>query len=69
MQDEALVVLARYNTIMEAEVAKSALTDTGIESMIRNEYMSAIYPTGIMPAELVVRAEDAETAREVLGLH
>ena len=33
---------------------------------IRNEYMSAIYPIGTMPAQVVVRPEDAEKARAML---
>lgn len=63
MQDETMVVLAEYNTITEAEIAKSMLDSAGIWSMIRNEYMSAIYPIGTMPAQVVVRPEDAEKAR------
>lgn len=51
MQDETMVVLAEYNTITEAEIAKSMLDSAGIWSMIRNEYMSAIYPIGTMPAQ------------------
>ena len=49
MQDDTLVVLAEYNTITEAEIAKSMLDSAGIWSTIRNEYMSAIYPIGTMP--------------------
>ena len=66
MQDETMVVLAEYNTITEAEIAKSMLDSAGIWSMIRNEYMSAIYPIGTMPAQVVVRPEDAEKARAML---
>ena len=66
MQDETMVVLAEYNTITEAEIAKSMLDSTGIWSMIRNEYMSAIYPIGTMPAQVVVREEDAEKAKAML---
>lgn len=35
-------------------------------STIRNEYMSAIYPIGTMPAQLVVKEEDAKRAAELL---
>ena len=63
MQDDTLVVLAEYNTITEAEITKSMLDSAGIWSMIRNEYMSAIYPIGTMPAQVVVREEDFEKAR------
>ena len=34
MQDETMVVLAEYNTITEAEIAKSMLDSAGIWSMI-----------------------------------
>lgn len=67
MQDDTLVVLAEYNTITEAEIAKSMLDSAGIWSTIRNEYMSAIYPVGTMPAQIVVREEDAEKAESLLS--
>mgnify|MGYP000357165131 FL=1 len=66
MQDDSLVVLAEYNTVTEAEIAKSMLDSAGIWSTIRNEYMSAIYPIGTMPAQVVVRKEDLESARTLL---
>ena len=66
MQDDSLVVLAEYNTVTEAEIAKSMLDSAGIWSTIRNEYMSAIYPIGTMPAQIVVRADELEKARTLL---
>ncbi len=66
MKEESLIVLAEYNTLMEAEIAKSMLDSAGIESTIRNEYMSTIYPIGTMPAQLVVRKEDFERAQDLL---
>lgn len=66
MQDDTLVVLAEYNTVTEAEIAKSMLDSAGIWSTIRNEYMSTIYPIGTMPAQLVVRESDLESARALL---
>ncbi len=66
MQDDSLVVLAEYNTVTEAEIAKSMLDCAGIWSTIRNEYMSAIYPIGTMPAQVVVRADELEKARTLL---
>ena len=63
MQDDTLVVLAEYNTITEAEIAKSMLDSAGIWSTIRNEY---IYPIGTMPAQIVVREEDYEKAKAML---
>lgn len=67
MTDETLVVVAEYNTITEAEITKSILQSAGIESTIRNEYMSAIYPIGTMPAQVVVRDGDYELARQLLA--
>lgn len=64
MKDEKLVVLREWNSVTEAEMAKSILDGAGIFSTIRNEYMSAIYPIGTMPAQLVVKEEDAKRAAE-----
>ncbi len=66
MQDDSMIVLAEYNTITEAEIAKSMLDSAGIWSTIHNEYMSAIYPIGTMPAQVVVREEDYEKAKNLL---
>lgn len=66
MKDDTLVVIRAYNSITEAEIAKSILDSARIYSTIRNEYMSAIYPTGVMPAQLVVREEDLEQAERLL---
>ena len=66
MQDETMVVLAEYNTIKEPDNVKSMHDSAAIWSKIRNEYMSAIYPIGTMPAQVVVRPEDAEKARAML---
>lgn len=57
MKDEKLVVLREWNSVTEAEMAKSILDGAGIFSTIRNEYMSAIYPIGTMPAQLVVKGK------------
>ena len=66
MQDETMAVLAEYNTVTEAEIDKTKLDSLGIWSTIRNEYMSTLYPVGATPAQLVVRAEEAEEARRIL---
>lgn len=68
MQDQTLVVLAEYNTITEAEITKSILDSAGIWSTIRNEYMSAIYPIGAMPAQIIVQEQDLERAGQMLHL-
>lgn len=66
MEDDSMIVLAEYNTITEAEIAKSMLDSAGIWSTIHNEYMSAIYPIGTMPAQVVVKKEDYDKARTLL---
>jgi hypothetical protein len=64
--NEELVVIREYDSITRAETAKSLLESEGIFATIRNEYMSAIYPIGTMPAQLVVKEEDAKRAAELL---
>ena len=66
MKDETMVVLKECNSVTEAEIIKSILDSAGIWSTIRNEYMSAIYPIGTMPAQVVVREEDYEKAKAML---
>ncbi len=68
MIEDTLVVIQSYNTPTEAEIARSILASGGIESAIRNEYSSTLYPTGIIPAQLVVRGEDEAAARELLNV-
>ena len=49
MQDDTLVVLAEYNTITEAEIAKSMLDSAGIWATIRNERdISAEFVAGLL---------------------
>lgn len=59
-------MVRNYDSVNEAQWDKSILDSAGIWSMIRNEIMSALYPTGIMPAQLVVRSEDKARAIEIL---
>ena len=69
MNEEKLIVVRVYDSVNEAEWDKSILDSAGIWAMIRNEIMSALYPTGIMPAQLVVRSEDKSRALEVLDAY
>ena len=66
MNESNLVVIREYDSINDAEWDKSILEGEGVYSMIRNEIMSAIYPTGAMPAQLVVRSKDRAKAEEIL---
>ncbi len=66
MKIDTMVVLTEYDTITQAEMVKSMLDEMGIWSMINNEYMSTIYPTGIMPAQIIVMREDQVRAQRAL---
>ena len=66
MNENNLVVIREYDSINDAEWNKSILEGEGIYAMICNEIMSAVYPTGVMPAQLVVRSQDKTKAEEIL---
>ena len=65
MEDRILVVLAEYNSPMEAELAKSLLTSAGIYAELENEFMSTLYPPAV-PCRLMVCEEDLEHAKGLL---
>lgn len=67
MQVDELVVVAEYNTAVEAEMAKSILACAGIVAQIENEYMTTLYP-GVVRARLVVDAGDFRQARTLLRI-
>lgn len=69
MNETGLVVIREYDSINDAEWNKSILEGAGVWATIRNEIMSAIYPTGVMPAQLVVKASDAKRAEEILDAY
>ena len=71
MQEVGLVVIYAFGSQMQAEIAKSALTSTGIEAMIQADSAGGMRPhiafsTGGF--KLLVREEDAVAARAVLDL-
>ncbi|MBQ9137457.1 MAG: DUF2007 domain-containing protein [Alistipes sp.] len=68
MQTRELVVIAEYNSYLEAEMAKSIVASAGIYAEIRNEYMSTAYAVAI-PPQLLVPYEDAEQAEALLKIH
>ncbi|MCX4262023.1 MAG: DUF2007 domain-containing protein [Alistipes sp.] len=61
-----LVVLRSYDNQMQAEIAKSILDSAGMFCTLRNEMMSMIYPTGIVPVQLMVGRDDLERAAQLL---
>ncbi len=65
MGKKELVVLAEYNTPMEAELAKSLLTSAGIYAELENEFMSTLYPPAV-PCRLMVCEEELEQAQKLL---
>ncbi|MBP3317441.1 MAG: DUF2007 domain-containing protein [Alistipes sp.] len=69
MNKEKLIVLKEYDSVNDAEWDKSLLESAGIWSTIQNELMSAIYPTGVMPAQLMIKSGDKAQAEEVLNAY
>ena len=69
-KDEASpVVIARYGGVPEALLAKSMLDSAGIESFLGDENLVRLdwfYSNLVGGIKLMVREEDAETARKVL---
>jgi len=68
MSDADLVVVGRFNNRFEADVAKSALDAAGLDSMIRSDDVAGMRPPLSLTngVELIVRADDAMAAREIL---
>ncbi len=66
MNEENLIVLRVYDSANEAEWDRSLLEGEGVWSMIRNEIMSTLYPTGAIPAQLVIQSKDKSRANEIL---
>lgn len=64
---DELVVVAEFNTAVEAEMAKSILACAGIFARIDNEYMATLYP-GVVRARLVVAEHDYKQAKVLLRL-
>jgi hypothetical protein len=69
MADDAeLVVVRTFLTTAEADVAASALQAAGIDSMVRRDDAGGLHRELWMGGiRLLVRAEDFETANEVLS--
>jgi len=65
-----LVVVRTYPTVIEAELAKTALESVGIDSMVRSDNQGGQSPglTFTRGAELLVRADDIEAADDMLDI-
>lgn len=65
MGSSELVVVSTFRSTADAQLAKGILDGAGIESMVRSDNAGGMYPA-IAGAELLVRIDDVEEAREAL---
>ena len=66
MTDTELVVVSTFRSVTDAQIAKGILDEVQIESTVQSDNAGGMYPA-LDSANLLVRAEDAERAREALG--
>ena len=69
MNDEKLVTVGTYPNKIDAELAQGALEAADIEAMVTADDAGGLQP-GLWVGEgvrVLVRAEDAERAREILN--
>ena len=69
MTDSDLVVVQQFLNRFEADVAKSALDAADIPSLLRADDAAGLRPAMSLgsPVELLVRADDATRAAEILN--
>ena len=60
-----LIAISTFRSVADAQIAKGILDETGIESMIRTDNAGGMYPA-MSGAELLVRSEDVDKARDAL---
>ena len=63
-----LVVLRTFPTVIEADLAKSALESIGIDAMVRSDNKGGETLAFSQGVELLVRAEDVTAANDMLGI-
>ena len=63
--DTAIVGSFRYRH--EAEMARSFLEMEGVEAMVAGDDAGGMEPGIMSPARVIVRAEDASRARDILA--
>lgn len=70
LRDAELVVVRTYSTVVDADLARSALESVGIDSMVRSDDEGSQSPalTFSRGAELLVREDDVEAAEDILGV-
>jgi hypothetical protein len=70
MDDEALVAVGTYPNKIDAELAQGALEAADIDAMVTADDAGGLQP-GLWVGEgvrVLVRAEDAERAKKILGV-
>jgi hypothetical protein len=69
MAHDALVVVRTFGNRIDADLARGALEAADIDSMIRSDDAAGLRPAMTLTngVQLIVRAEDAERANEILG--
>ena len=65
MKATELVVLSTFRSVTNAQIAQGILDEVQIESSIRSDHAGGMYPA-LDSADLLVKADDAERAREAL---
>ncbi len=65
MHDDELVSIYETNDASDAEIVKLALESEGITAFVEGEGQAGL--TGVLEIEVVVKAADAERARELIA--
>ncbi len=66
MKSSDLVVVSTFRSPADAQIAKGVLDNVWIDSIIRVDNAGGMYPA-IGAAELLVRSEDVQKAKEALN--
>ena len=61
-----LVIVSTFPSSADAQIAKGALDEVGITSMIRTDNAGGMYPA-MNGADLLVRRKDVQRAQEALS--
>ena len=65
MTPSDLIAVSTFRSTADAQIAKGILDGAHIDSMVRSDDAGGMYPA-LSVAELLVRVEDVERAREAL---
>ena len=70
LDDVELVVIRTYQTVVDAQLAKTALDSVGVDSFVRsdNEGGQAPFLSLTRGVQLLVRADDVNAAEDVLAV-